>query len=144
MPGLLKDANGKPLSGTAGITFSLHKDQRGGAALWFETQNVQLDASGRYSVLLGATKTGGVPMELFTSGEAQWLGLQVEGGPEVPRVLLVSVPYALKAADADTVGGKPSSAFVLASPATIASASGANVPLAVGGSSSGTLGHIAF
>lgn len=146
--GVLKDASGKPLTGRVGITFSLHKDQRGGAALWIETQNVLLDASGRYSVLLGATKAGGVPMELFTSGEAQWLGLQVEGEPEVPRVLLVSVPYALKAADADTVGGKPSSAFVLASPATIASASSvassASVPLAVGGSSSGTLGHIAF
>src|SRR5690349_23549219 len=81
--GVLKDASGKPLSGTVGITFSLHKDQRGGAALWFETQNVLLDASGRYSVLLGATKADGVPMELFTSGEAQWLGLQVEGEPEV-------------------------------------------------------------
>jgi len=27
--------------------------------------------------------------------------------------MLLSVPYALKAADADTVGGKPLSAFVL-------------------------------
>src|SRR4029077_12206102 len=33
-----------------------------------------------------------------------------------PRVLLVSVPYALKAADADTLGGKPLSSFVLANP----------------------------
>src|SRR3990170_1578308 len=33
---------------------------------------------------------------------------------EQPRILLVSVPYALKAADAETLGGKPASAFVLA------------------------------
>jgi len=36
------------------------------------------------------------------------------GEVEQARVLLVSVPYALKASDADTVGGMPASAFVLA------------------------------
>ena len=33
-------------------------------------------------------------------------------------MLLLSVPYALKAADAETVGGLPASAFVLAAAAT--------------------------
>jgi hypothetical protein len=33
-------------------------------------------------------------------------------------VLLLSVPYALKAADAETIGGLPPSAFVLAAPST--------------------------
>lgn len=56
-------------------------------------------------------------MDLFTSGTAQWLGVQEQGQPEQPRMLLVSVPYALKAADAETVGGLPPSAFVLAAPA---------------------------
>ena len=109
--GVLKDSSGKPLQGKAGITFGLYKDQDGGAALWLETQNVSLDANGHYSVLLGATKEEGVPMDLFTSGAAQWLGVQVQGQPEQPRVLLVSVPYALKAADAETLGGLPPSAF---------------------------------
>jgi hypothetical protein len=53
---------------------------------------------------------------LFTSGEARWLGVQAEGQGQQPRVLLLSVPYALKAADAETVGGLPASAFVLATP----------------------------
>ncbi|OFW36251.1 MAG: hypothetical protein A3J28_05125 [Acidobacteria bacterium RIFCSPLOWO2_12_FULL_60_22] len=35
---------------------------------------------------------------------------------EQPRILLVSVPYALKAADAETLGGKPASAYLLADP----------------------------
>ena len=64
----------------------------------------------------GATLPHGVPKELFTSGEARWLGVQAEGQGEQPRVLLLSVPYALKAADAETVGGLPASAFVLATP----------------------------
>jgi trimeric autotransporter adhesin len=40
----------------------------------------------------------------------------VNGGSEQPRVLLLSVPYALKAADAQTLGGLPPSAFLLAAP----------------------------
>lgn len=54
-------------------------------------------------------------MELFTSAQAQWLGVRVEAQPEQPRVMLLSVPYALKAGDAETLGGKPASAFLTAS-----------------------------
>ena len=138
--GVVKDDTGRPLTGFVGITFGLYKEQEGGAALWLETQNTPLEANGRYSVLLGATKSEGVPMELFTSGEARWLGVNVQGQSEQPRVLLVSVPYALKAADAETVGGKPASAFVLAAPQVGAASksSGSRVagpsPLTVGGS----------
>jgi hypothetical protein len=38
--GTLTDVNGKPLTGVVGVTFSLYKDQDGGAPLWMETQNV--------------------------------------------------------------------------------------------------------
>ena len=40
----------------------------------------------------------------------------MQGLAEQPRILLLSVPYALKAADAQTLDGKPASAFLLASP----------------------------
>ena len=113
--GTVKDSAGKPRSGITGITFALYKDQASGAALWLETQNVSLDAQGRYTVLLGANSAEGTPRELFSTNEAQWLGVQPEGLPE-QRVLLVSVPYALKAADAETLGGMPASSFVLAAP----------------------------
>ena len=108
------DATGKPIGGIAGVSFAIYKDQYEGAPLWMETQNVQADAKGNYSVQLGATKSEGLPLELFSSGEARWLGVRVDGGQEQPRVLLLSVPYALKAADAQTLGGLPASAFVLA------------------------------
>jgi hypothetical protein len=72
-----------------------------------ETRNVTLDTQGRYTVLLGSTKPDGLPSELFASGEARWLGVQPEREPEQSRVLLLSVPYALKAMDAETLGGKP-------------------------------------
>ncbi len=114
--GVLKDPAGKPLVGVQGVTFALYKEPQGGAPLWLETQNVEVDEQGSYTALLGATKSEGMPVELFASGESRWLGVQPQlpGEEELPRVLLVSVPYALRAADADTVGGKPASAFLLA------------------------------
>jgi hypothetical protein len=111
------DAGGNTLSGVVSITFSLYAGQQGGEPLWTETQNnVQLDPTGHYSVQLGITKNAGVPTTLFTTGEARWLGVRIAEQGEQPRVLLLSVPYALKAGDAATIGGLPPSAFVLAAP----------------------------
>lgn len=115
--GVLTDVNGKPLTGVVGVTFFLYKDSEGGAPLWMETQNVQPDRAGHYSVMLGSTTSPGLPFDLFVSGEARWLGVQPQGQSEQPRVLLLSVPYAVKAWDAETVGGLPPSAFVLATSA---------------------------
>ena len=116
--GVAKDIDGKPLTGTVGITFLLYRDQQGGAPLWMEVQNVQVDARGHYSAQLGANTQDGLPTDDFTSGEARWLGIQIAGQTEQPRVLLLAVPYAFKATDASTVGGLPPSAFVRANPET--------------------------
>ncbi|HEV2352048.1 MAG TPA: peptidase S74, partial [Terriglobia bacterium] len=112
--GVLHDAVNKPLTGTVDVTFSLYNTESGGSPLWFETQSVQADELGRYTALLGAMHSDGLPIDLFTSGEVRWLGIQVGSEAEQqPRVLLVSVPYALKAGDAETLGGKPASAYML-------------------------------
>jgi trimeric autotransporter adhesin len=115
--GVLSDPNSKPLSGKiSGVTFLLYRDQQGGAPLWMETQNVTSDKLGHYTATLGSTTAEGLPADIFSSGQARWLAIQIAGQPEQPRVLLVAVPYALKAADAQTLGGLPPSAFVLATP----------------------------
>ncbi len=111
--GIVKDLNDNPMTGVVGITFALYSEQTGGAALWLETQNVTADGNGHYVALLGSTKPDGLPTDLFTSAQARWVGVQVSGQAEQPRVLLLSVPYALKAADAETLGGKPASAYLL-------------------------------
>jgi hypothetical protein len=140
--GVMTDSTGKPLAGTVGVTFSLYKDEQGGAPLWVETQNVPADKSGHYAVTLGSTTTQGLPQGIFASGEARWLGVQVQGQSEQPRVLLLSVPYALKAADAETVGGLPPSAFVKAPSAGGAQTNAtSNLPPLTGG---GKPGFIAF
>ncbi|HEY0701462.1 MAG TPA: hypothetical protein VGD60_01725 [Candidatus Acidoferrales bacterium] len=114
--GTLKDAAARPLTGAASVTFAIYAEQDGGTALWSETQNVIADASGHYNALLGGATPTGLPAELFTAGAgngpSRWLGVTIARQPEMPRVLLASVPYALKAGDADTLGGLPASAYV--------------------------------
>jgi hypothetical protein len=116
--GIVTDAEGKPGQGAVPLTFSLYDVQEGGAPLWSELQSPVLDAHGQYTAFLGASSLSGLPLDLFASGAARWLSVRPElpGAAEQPRVLLVGVPYALKAADADTLGGKPASAFALAMP----------------------------
>jgi hypothetical protein len=101
-------------SGTVSIMFTLYENEQGGTALWSETQNVQVDAQGHYTALLGSTSPEGLPLNLFTTVQAHWFAVQplLQGFGEQPRVLLVSAPYALKAGDAETIGGLPPSAFV--------------------------------
>src|SRR5580692_2571436 len=124
--GVLTDTSNKPLAGTVGVTFSLYKEAQGGPALWVETQNVTLDKAGHYTAMLGSTTSQGLPADVFASGEARWLGVQVQGEAEQPRTVLMSVPYALKALDAETIGGKPLSALQLAAPNTASGSPGLN------------------
>jgi hypothetical protein len=114
--GALKNVAGLPFSRIVSIRFVIYGEAAGGTALWQEVQNTQLDQQGHYEVALGVTGPEGVPAELFTSGEPRWLAVQplLPGAEEQPRVLLVSVPYALKAGDANTLGGLPASAFAKA------------------------------
>ena len=116
--GTLTGSGGQPMSGVVGVTFALYEEERGGAPLWMETQNVQADGNGHYTATLGATRNEGIPAEVFASGQGRWLGVQPQQEPERPRELLASVPYALKAVDAETLGGLPASAFALAGTAS--------------------------
>jgi hypothetical protein len=106
--------DGKMLTGEIGITFLIYKDEEGGEPLWTETQAVVSDTGGRYRVQLGAASPNGLPADLFSTGEARWLEVQIAGEKPQSRVLLASVPYAFKAADSATLGGLPASAFALA------------------------------
>jgi hypothetical protein len=75
--GTVNAAHETPQTGVVGLTFALYKDEQGGAPIRLETQNVQVDATGHYTADLGATLPHGLPVDLFDSGEARWLGVQV-------------------------------------------------------------------
>jgi hypothetical protein len=105
-------------AGKIAMRFSLYSEQYGGNALWSETQEVQPGENGRYTVLLGATLEEGVPLDLFAPGKARWLevGRADAGDVEQGRVLLADTPYALRAIDAETLGGIPAAAYARAVP----------------------------
>lgn len=139
--GVLNDADAKPMTGVVGVTFALYKDQEGGAPLWMEMQNVRPDKSGHYTVTLGSSNSKGLTSDVFANGEARWLGVQAQGEAEQPRTLLMSVPYALKAADAETIGGLPPSAFLKANgPGAQSGVNGVQAPAGLSGS--GTANHV--
>lgn len=114
--GVIKQPDRLPVGATVAVRFIVYPQETGGTPLWQEVQNVKISDQGRYEVALGANTTDGIPMTLFSSGEPRWLGVQIlaPGFEEEPRVLLVSVPYALQAENAQTLGGLPPSAFVKA------------------------------
>ncbi len=120
--GVFQPADGQPPASREVVTLSIYAEQEGGVPLWREVQTVPVDTGGRYTVLLGASLPDGLPLEVFASGEARWLSLDFAraGGVERPRVQIASVPYALKAQDADTLGGRPASAYQLATKGEVA------------------------
>ena len=126
--GTALDTRGNALTGEDVVTFLIYKSEQGGEPLFAETQTVIRDRSGQYKVQLGASLSNGIPIDLFASGEARWLEVQIAGEQPQPRVLLVSVPYALKAADAATLGGLPASAFALAGSNAVANMTSAGSP----------------
>jgi hypothetical protein len=114
--GQLTTPEGAPRTGTVLLLISLYDAKDDVAARWTEYQAVTLDALGRYDVQFGSTRDGGLPAELFTSPTGvRWLGIAIANEAEQPRMMLLSVPYAIKAASADTLAGKPASDFVLTS-----------------------------
>jgi hypothetical protein len=63
----------------------------GCAALWMASQTVQADGAGNYTVIVGSTSPQGLPPDLFSSGQARWLGVQAQGKAyEQPRLMLLS------------------------------------------------------
>jgi len=96
---------------TVDVKFALYAAQTGGDALWTETQQVSLDATGKYAVLLGSVAS--LPDSAFAQGQARWIGVTLSGEQESARTILVATPYSLKASDAETLGGHPVSDFTL-------------------------------
>lgn len=115
--GTLRDPQGNALSGAHVVRFALYAEQGSESALWSESQKVLADESGRYTVTLGATLKSGIPISMFANGEARWLEIKQDesDAAQAQRLMLVSVPFALKAEDADKLGGRSASEFVLTS-----------------------------
>src|SRR3954471_13650268 len=89
---------------SAVIEFALFAEEHGGSAVWTENQTVSV-TNGKFTVLLGSADPDGLPVAVFASGEARWLQWQISGEQPKPRTQLVALPYALSAANAQTLAG---------------------------------------
>lgn len=98
--GRLAGAGGAPLAdGNYSVAFAIYDVFSGGVALWSESRTVTL-SNGIFSVLLGTVTP--IADSVF-SGPTRYLGIKVGTDPEqVPRVMMVTVPYAFRTA---TVAG---------------------------------------
>jgi hypothetical protein len=97
--GVLKDHDGNRLKGTVGVLFAIYERQEGGAPVWQEAQNVELNERGIFTAQVGSTSEEGIRPELFSPGKTLWMGMQVlqPGEEERPRVRLVSGADGLRA-----------------------------------------------
>lgn len=106
------DGNSPPSKPVA-ITIAIYDDTASNSPLFLETHTVQLGQNRRFDVLLGSATPGGLPEALFANNAARWIGVTVANlAEQTPRIMMVSVPYALKAADSDKLGGLPASEYL--------------------------------
>lgn len=112
--GHLRTVAGEPRTGTAWLRIALYAGHNDVDAIWTEDQQVTLGPTGLYDVLFGITQPQGLPVDLFVTGAGKWIGVTPAGDVEQLRTQLVALPYAGRAAVADTLEGRKATDFVLA------------------------------
>ena len=111
--GMLRDAEGKPISGVHKLTFRIYKDVTAPLpeALWVEEHTEVTVREGQFSVLLGNTQP--IPPDLFSSPD-RFIGVTVAPLDEmVPRQRFASAPYAMLADHATALTAPNGSAHVV-------------------------------
>jgi hypothetical protein len=84
--------------GDYGITFHIYDVAEGGTALWTEAKVVTV-VKATFNTILGTTEALDLPFD-----KPYWLGIQVEGNPElIPRTQLTASAYTMNVADGKVV-----------------------------------------
>jgi hypothetical protein len=93
--GVLSDSAGDPVDGPTDVVFSLYAAEVGGTALWTDTC-ADLDVvEGFFTVYLGSDTA--LDFASLLSNPEIWLGVAVESDPEMDRIRLAAVPFAVEA-----------------------------------------------
>lgn len=103
---LVDEETGDVLTGAHRVKFELFDAATGGASVWFEGRQFEIDPDGLLFAELGETKA--LDAAIF-DGRALWLEVTLDEKVMEPRIALDSVPYAIRAhaaTEAETVGGK--------------------------------------
>lgn len=101
--GRLSNAAGLPVAdGTYPLTLALYSDAVGGIPVFQEVFVAVPVASGMFGVQLGASAFTPLDDALFVGNTANYVGVTVAGDPELARVALRAVPYAVSAISANS------------------------------------------
>jgi hypothetical protein len=107
---MLTDDADQPLADQAvELVFGLWTSESGGTQEWTETHNMMTNSIGVVSVILGSV----APLDPDDFSAPLWLEVKVDGEIMAPRRELASAPYALRAGDADLLGGAAPGAYSL-------------------------------
>ena len=97
---LVDENSGDAVSGPHRIAFALYDREAGGTAVWQEAREVVVDEGALYTDL-GSTEA--LDASVF-DGKKLWLEVKLDDVTMEPRIAIDSVPYAVRAGVADTVG----------------------------------------
>ena len=111
--GHLKAGSGADVEGSAEVTITFwnHPTEANEANnLFSETQEI-LVQSGRFNMMFGANPENAIPPNVVEGNEV-YIGVKVNADPEMtPRARVGSVPFALKAGEAETLSGHDAADF---------------------------------
>ncbi len=98
---LASQAGGPVVDGKYSVMFGLYDSAAAAAPFWQEAQIGLPVTLGIFSTSLGKSDPKNpLPVAAITANAEVWLGVAVDGDPELPRIRLFSVPYALASAEA--------------------------------------------
>lgn len=100
--GRLLQHGDQPVNGVLPVRFSLYAGENTAAPLWSADRQVEF-AGGQYAVTLG--EAADPALDAATFEKPVWLGVTVDGVELTPRMRVSSVPYALRAAFAESMDG---------------------------------------
>ena len=108
--GHLSDGAGG-VSGPVEVTFTLYDNaDTADGVQWSETLEIIVDG-GSFNVLLGGDPGNLIPASAYGLAEL-FVAIQVENEAEMsPRIRMASVPYAIRAAEAETLSGTAAAGF---------------------------------
>lgn len=100
----ITDGSG-PINGNVNLNFKIFTAASGGTMQWEETHTGVTADNGLVFVNLGsiAPTTNGLDATVFTGGD-MWLEISIDNNAQSPRLPIGSVPYAVHASTADTLG----------------------------------------
>jgi hypothetical protein len=96
--GLLNDASGNPVNATKLMEFRIYNTETGGTALWTEQHSSVEISDGLFSVVLGESSS----LAGQFSSYPVYITFIVDGQEMMPRQKFQSVPYAIRAKDAES------------------------------------------